>query len=224
MRRTIELAGIFILLAVGAAAQTPIDVVPVKEMKPTGNLSTCSYVPSEQEKPFYEKLAPEERTTGSFSKRYDVHKKKGTYIGWYGVVRGITRPAAGDGHWQLLLEHKYFDGMTDCHIMLVSMSGSGDFRATVREQTLPIPALALVRVYGHVVRGEEGTPVIEADFVRVWPWMTFTFTDLGGEDKSNPRWRSVCKICQGRIYKPYPTEQYYRDVLGDPKDYGEALQ
>jgi hypothetical protein len=218
------IAAACLVLALSAAAQTPVDVTPVKELKPTGSLSTCNYAPSDQENPFYEKLAPEERTTGSFMKRYDIHKKKGTYISWYGIVRGITRPAAGDDHWQLLLEHKYFDGMTDCHIMLVSMSGSGDFRATLRGQTLPIPPLALVRVYGHVVRGEEGTPVIDADFIRVWPWMTFTLTDLGGEDKSNPRWRSACKICSGRIYKPYPTEQYYRDVLGDPKDYGEALK
>jgi hypothetical protein len=55
--------------------------------------------------------------------------------------------------------------------------------------------------------------------------MTFTFTDLGGEDKTNPRWKVESKIRKGdRIYRPYPNEQYYRDVLGDPNNYGMALK
>jgi len=88
-----------------------------------------------------------------------------------------------------------------------------------------IPALALVRVYGKVVRAQGRDPYVQAQFIRVWPWMTFTFTDLGGEDHSNPLWKSSCKACSAgsRIYKPYPTEQYYESVLGDPKGYGQLL-
>jgi hypothetical protein len=207
-----------------SAAQTAIEVQAVKELKPTGSLGTCGYAPTSQEKPFFEKLVPEEQTTGSFMKSYDIHKKDGVYVSWYGVVRGISKATGTDDPWQLLLENKYFDGMTDCHIMLVSMSGSGDFLARVQVKDPSIPALALVRVYGTVKRDKGGMPTIDAEFIRVWPWMTFTFTDLGGGDKSNPRWRKECKICKGRIYRPYPNEQYYRDALGDPNDYGTALK
>jgi hypothetical protein len=51
--------------------------------------------------------------------------------------------------------------------------------------------------------------------------MTFTLTDLGAEDKSNPRWKKECKLCErGRVYKPYPNSDYYRLTLGDPDQFG----
>jgi hypothetical protein len=55
--------------------------------------------------------------------------------------------------------------------------------------------------------------------------MTFTFTDLAGTDHSNPRWRkySMVKLTDD-IYKPYPTEGYYRTVLGDPAVFGLNLK
>ncbi len=114
--------------------------------------------------------------------------------------------------------------MTDCHIMLVSMSGSGDFSARVQAKDVPVPALALIRVYGKVTQ-ENATPLIEAEFIRVWPWMTFTFTDMGAEDKTNVRWKKECKLCEdGRVYRPYPDRQYYRKTLGDPDQYGVFLK
>jgi hypothetical protein len=219
--------GVLLIAACFSAAclgQTVVEVQEVKELKPTGSLSTCGYAPSAQEKPFFEKLAAGERATGSFMQGYDIHKKNNQYVSWYGIVRGITR-VSGEDIEQLLLEHKYFDGMTDCHIMLVSMSGSGDFQAKIGGKDASIPPLSLVRVYGTVKKDKDGTPVVAAEFMRDWPWMTFTFTDLGGEDKTNPRWKAECKIRAGdRIYKPYPDEQYYRDVLGDPSNYGTALK
>jgi hypothetical protein len=145
-------------------------------------------------------------------------------VSWYGIVRGISRVQQSDS-WELLLEHKYFDGMTDCHIMLVSMSGSGDFAMRVQAPDVPVHALALVRVYGKVHQRENGIPLIEAEFVRVWPCMTFTFTDLGATDRTNARWKRVCKRCDGgKVYVPYPNEQYYKDVLGDPSQYGLFLK
>jgi hypothetical protein len=42
-------------------------------------------------------------------------------------VRGITPPAESGGDVTLLMQHQYFDGMTDCHIMLVQWTGGGDF-------------------------------------------------------------------------------------------------
>jgi len=210
-------------LSLFSPAQTLIDVQPVKPLKPTGSLGTCSYATSPPEKPYFDKLDPKERATGSFMAGYDIHSKNEQFVSWYGVVRGISRVPNADS-WELLLEHKYFDGMTDCHIMLVSWSGSGDFRARVQAKDVPVPALALLRVYGKV-RQERPSPIIDAEFVRVWPWMTFTFTDLGAGDKTNRRWRRDCRICKdGRIYRPFPNEEYYRGVLGDPQQYGVFLK
>jgi len=185
-----------VLLSVASAAQTPIETQTVKELKPTGTLGTCGYVPLPTEKPFFEKLGEKERATGSFMEAYDIHKKNSEFISWYGVVRGTTRVPNTDS-WDLLLEHKYFDGMTDCHIMLVSMSGNGDFVARLDAKDVPAPALALVRIYGIVTQRENSTPLVQAEFVRVWPWMTFTFTDLGAADKTNQRWKKECKFCEG---------------------------
>jgi hypothetical protein len=109
--------------------------------------------------------------------------------------------------------------------MLVSMSGSGDFSARVEGADVPVPALALVRIYGKVSQQKSGFPRIDAEFIRVWPWMTFTFTDLGGDDRTNPKWKKVCKLCKGqRVYRPYPDDQYYRQALGDPGEYGIFLK
>jgi hypothetical protein len=225
MRKAIAAAyRLAVLFSVTALAQTPVEVQPVKELKPTGSLGTCGYVPSAKEKLFFDRLAAKERTTGSFMERYDIHQENGKFVSWYGIVRKINRVPQSDS-WELILEHKYFDGLTDCHIMLVSMSGSGDFAARVQANDAPIPALALVRIYGTVREQENGIPLIGAESVRVWPWLTFTFTDLGAEDKTNPRWRKDCKICEGgRVYRAYPDERHYRDALGDPQRYGVFLK
>src|SRR5579862_9782196 len=201
-------------------AQTQMDVQPVKELKPTGTLATCAYSPTDKETPFLQKLRPSERATGSFLAPYSIHKKAKTYESWFGIVRGVVNTQA-DGTSTLLLEHKFFDGMTDCHIMLVSIGGSGDFRATLHPDGDIIPPLSLLRVYGTVTDEANGIPHLAAEYVRVWPWFTFTFTDLGAEDKGNPEWKTYCKLCKsGRIYKPYPDMNYYLSVLGDPRDFG----
>lgn len=222
-RMALCLAAVLVLGAAGSA-QTKVEVQPVRKLVPTGSLGTCSYAPTAEEAPFLGKLSVKERTTGSFMEDYRIQDKKSKYVSWFGVVRGIKPPKEGGKTSELLLEHKYFDSMTDCHIMLVSMSGSGDFVARLQADAGNIPALSLVRVYGTVVEEKGGVPVVEAQYIRVWPWLTFTFTDLGAEDRTNPRWKKECKVCSGgRIYRPYPDEQYYRDTLGDPRRYGSGL-
>ena len=210
-------------LAALSVAQIVMVTEPVKPLERSGSLSTCSYAPRPEEKPFFAKLSNKEVVTGSFAAPYDVHARNDQYVSWYGIVRGISKVSGSETAWQLLVQHNYFDGMTDCHIMLVSMSGGGDFRVRIEAPQLDIPALALIRAYG-VVKQENGMPVITAEFVRIWPWMTFTFTDLGAEDKTNPQWKKVCKVCRtARVYRPYPDEKYYREALGVPSDYGKAL-
>lgn len=225
MRRTV-LTLLSVLITGGiCSAQAPIDIQPVKNLERGNSLATCGYAPVEKEKPFYTKLESREQATGSFMAPYDIHGKKGKYVSWYAIVRGISRSQPGEEKFTLLLEHKYFDGLTDCHIMMVSQSGSGDFQAKLEGNGESIPALALVRVYGTVVDEKDRVPQIAVEYIRVWPWLTFTLTDLGSEDRTNPRWLKYCKRCKGgRIYNPYPDEGYYREVLGDPKDFGVHLE
>ena len=109
--------------------------------------------------------------------------------------------------------------------MLVGKGGDGDFRATLNVDPAKIPALALVRAYGKVVEDKDNVPTVTVDYIRVWPWMTFTFTDLSGADHSNPRWQQYSGVKPSdRVYVPYPKEKYYRLVLGDPSEFGLNLK
>lgn len=205
-----------------AQAGTVIETETPKKLTPTGSLATCHYPSRPTEQTYLKKLGPKELVTGSFMEAYSIHGKKGDYVSWFAVVRGISKDANVPGKYRFQLEQKFFDGLTDCHIMMVSVAGGGDFVAAVDAvEASSVPLLSLVRVYGKVVEDAEGTPQIDAEYIRVWPWLAFTFTDLGPEDKGNPKWRNLCKPCKsGKVYKPYPDEKYYRDVLGDPKDFG----
>ena len=201
-----------------AATETPMDVQPVKQLVRGNSLSTCGYTPAQQEEPYLKKLPPQEQETGSFLKPYSIHGRKGKYVSWFGVVRRISSSGSS---LTLLVEQKHFDGLTDCHIMLVSHSGGGDFQATLEADPQRVPTLALVRIYGTVREETDKIPQVTVDYVRVWPWFTFTFTDLGAKDESNPQWAEYCKLCKsGRLYMPYPTESYYLQMLGDPKEFG----
>jgi hypothetical protein len=133
-------------LATAAVAQTPVDVQPVKELRPTGTLAASIYSPVAQELPFFKELPGEEISTGSFLAPYSIHRKTGKYVSWFGIVRGITVSDQQKGQITLLMDQKYFDRMTDSHIMLVSYSGGGDFRATLQGDPAAFPALSLVRV------------------------------------------------------------------------------
>jgi len=215
------LLSLLALLTATGNCGTIIETEAVKVLKPTGSLATCGYKPATAEQAYFSKLEASETKTGSFIEPYTIHKKKDKYVSWFAVVRGITPSNEAKDRYDLLLEHKFFDGLTDCHIMLVSASGDGDFRASVENAKADsVPLLALVRVYGKVTEEESGVPLLTAEYIRVWPWLTFTLTDLGPADHSNPKWRQLCKVCKsGHIYNPYPTEAYYRNALGDPNDF-----
>lgn len=210
-----------LILSVLGLSQTQIETEPVKELQPTNTLSTCQYSPRVAESVFYRKLAAEERTTGSMLEDYDIQQKAG-YVSWYGIVRGISR--VKDGYWRLLLEHKFFDGSTDCHIMSVDIGGSGDFYADLESADLAIPALALVRVYGTITGQKGGKPALDAVYVRVWPWRTFTFMPLTDNDRTNQKWKDARSVGREKIYRPYPDDAYYRAVLGNPAEYGVSFK
>jgi hypothetical protein len=208
-----------------ASAQTPIDVQPVRDLQPGGALATCNYTPAAAEAPFFSRLSNAEKTNDSaFGGDYSLHGKGGTYVSWFGIVRGIS-PSAAAGEITLLAQHHYFDGTTDCHIMLVAKTGDGDFEATLKIDPAKIPALALVRIYGKVTGDDNGVPQVKVEYVRVWPWLTFTFADQADTDHSNPRWQRFAQVKLGdRIYTPYPDESYYQRVLGDPREFGVNLK
>jgi hypothetical protein len=92
------------VLSVTLSAQTIVDSQPVKELKATGSLGTCGYTPSPREQPFFDKLEAKERSTGSFMEPYDIHKRDGKFVSWFGIVRGISRVPNSES-WDLLLEH-----------------------------------------------------------------------------------------------------------------------
>lgn len=213
-----------LLLGIGNAyCGTVIETEKPVHLTPTGSLGTCGYKGTPAEQKYLQGLDAKETVTGSFldEKPYSIRGKKGKYVAWFAVVRGISQDANIKNRYRLLLEQKFFDGLTDCHIMLVSVGGAGDFQASVdAAEAATIPLLSLVRAYGKIVEEADGLPRLEAEYIRVWPWMAFTFTDLGPADRGNPKWRKLCKVCNGgRIYKPYPDNAYYLNVLGNPKDF-----
>ena len=191
-----------VLSALRAMAQTPMEIQPVKELTPTGALATCSYKPTETEAPYFARLSDAEKTNGDMRHSYSIHGKTGTYVAWFGIVRGNTPPAESGGDVTLLVEHKYFDGMTDCHIMLVQWTGSGDFTAKLKVDPAAIPALSLVRIYGTVTGEKLSVPEVRVDYIRVWPWRTFTFMDLSGNDHTNPRWKKISQVSGPRCLQP----------------------
>jgi hypothetical protein len=117
------------LLPEPARVQAPTATVttvehsePWPRPKP-GTLGTMGYPPTPIEKPFFDKLSPKERVTGSMlGKKYSIKRKTGKYISWCGIVRRIDEDSAA-GRTKLLVEMKYFDGMTDTHIMALSFNG-----------------------------------------------------------------------------------------------------
>ncbi|MCI0587428.1 MAG: hypothetical protein L0323_11365 [Planctomycetes bacterium] len=202
---------------------TTIEVEPKLIFKPTGGLGTTSYAPRPAEKGFLDRAPKEERVPGPTEEEisgakpltYKIRGKKGTYVTWFGIVRRITANGKGeDAPRTLLVENKYFDGLTDTHILALSFNGGGDFEVKIGNSKEKIGPLVLVRVYGKVVEEKDGLPIVQADYLRVWPWTTFTFLDAYGEDRSNPEWRKLCKVDLEEIYDPLPNGKYYADRLG----------
>lgn len=180
-----------------------------------GTLGTMGYPPTDTEKPFFDKLSPKERVAGSWSmfEEYSIKGKTGTYISWCGIVRKINEDSTAR-LTKLLIEMKYFDGLTDTHIMAVSFNGAGDFLADLNGAGTGVKRLSLVRVYGRVEREAQGIPEVRADYVRDWDWGLFTFLQAYGKQKGSSEWRKLNKVDLNHIYDPFPTTKYYLDRLG----------
>jgi anti-sigma factor RsiW len=215
-------------------AVTVIEVEKAPERVAVQALGTRDYPATNAERKYLEQTPEEGRTIGSIVDKktgYDLTARRGKRVAWFGVVREIGEVQRGEGGrpdcYELLLEHKYFDGATDLHILALSFNGAGDFKARVwtRQNRLPLKPLMLVRVYGTVREGKvppsgrpttqpTDLPTVEADYARVFPWKTFTFIDAYGKDATNPRWRRLCEVPLDNIYDSTPTDDYYRQRLG----------
>ena len=204
--------------AYSQSAQTVQEKTPVENSQslprpPVGTLGTAPYRPTDMEKPFFAKLSAKEQTTGSMFEDYSINGKKGTYVGWFGIVRKVNEDATKQ-ETKLLVEMKYFDGLTDAHIMALSFNGGGDFLATLKGTGLGIKHLSLVKVYGMVERENNSIPEVKADYVRQWDWGQFTFLAVYGSQKGNKEWKKLNKVDEEHIYNPFPTTKYYEDRLG----------
>jgi hypothetical protein len=183
-----------------------------------GTLATADYSPSEQEKRFFSKLSPDETVTGSMlSGDYSIIGKKGVYVGWFGIVRRIEESQTAN-QTKLLIENKYFDGLTDTHILAISFNGGGDFVATLCGTRLGIKHLSMVKVYGFVRDEDNSVPEIRAEYVRHWDWGRFTFLGSYGKQKGNTEWKKFNRIKEDKIYNPFPNQRYYEDRLGLRKE------
>jgi HEAT repeat protein len=195
----------------------PVLVEQVTQIpkRTTAGLGTVFYKPSTAEAPFFNRLTADEKSPGGRFADYDITKKAGTYVGWFGIVRGV----AEDQQKQtttLTVEHKYFDGLTDAHIMAVSFNGSGDFQAVVPGTGHKLEQLSLVRIYGTVAASTgKALPRLDAVFVRDWHWGTFTFIEAYGKQRGSEAWRKLNQSTLNDIYDPDPTDEYYRARLGD---------
>jgi hypothetical protein len=148
---------------------------------------------------------------------YELKKQAGKYVGWFGIVRSMSFDDKAK-QTRLRVEHKYFDGLTDLHLQIVSLSGAGDFQVVLPGEVTKkeIPSLGLIRVYGTVAEANS-MPTIQAEFVRVWDWGLFTFMDYG-RDKSNPDWVKLRKVTGDDAYSPHPTTKFYIERLGTRDD------
>ena len=156
----------------------------------------------------------EEKKKSIPADEYQLAKQAGQYVGWFGIVRRIQFDEKS-GRSHLLIEHKYFDGLTDIHIQVVSLYGAGDFETTLPQKITEaeLRQLDLICVYGRVNPGKSGLPEVAPEFLRVWKWGLFTFMDYG-KDKSNPEWVKLRQAEKDDIYSSDPDKEYYEQRLG----------
>jgi hypothetical protein len=141
-----------------------------------------------------------------------LEKFAGQRVAWFGIVR-VVAEILGSSENELLVEMKFFDGLTDTHLQIVSIFGAGDFRVVIPGVGHKIPKLSLIRAYGKVEAKPGNVPKVAADYVRIWKWGQFAFMDYG-EDHSNPQWVKLRNVAIDDIYSSRPNDRYYEERLG----------
>jgi hypothetical protein len=188
-----------------------IEVSPHR--KPHTQDSTVGYEMTAVEMKHQEGLKPDMgKQVGFGTKEADsLVGKTGKVVAWFGIVREIKPLGKGA---ELLVEHKYFDGLNDGHMQLASIFGAGDFRARLAATHPDLGKHCLVRIIGKVTEQKDKLPMVEAIYVRVWRKGDFAFMDYG-KDASNERWVKLRQKTGPGVYSSEPDEDYYKALLGD---------
>lgn len=236
-RNRIRFAGLFLFCFATSCQKHTTLVEFSPDIPPPTFLGggTCDYGPTNLEKKFYDKLSEVDRitiqnkpgeTNGEFSDVTQPFKLEGhdhRYASWWGIVRDIRRNP-NRRNATLLIENKYFQGLTDCNFQSISINGGGDFEIGLTNIPDDLVPLVLIRVYGTVTQRQNNGPFIQADYVRVWHWGQFRFWNFG-EDHGNPEWKKNAKPATDE--NPYLIRDggriYYHDHLGPTTKQQEIL-
>jgi hypothetical protein len=204
---------LFLGAALSHAADDPVRVEHSKPLPPppANTLATQFYERSATEKEATKDWKESELQSGGPDTE-SLKEQVGQRRAWFGIVREADEDKEKN-ETRLLVEMKYFDGLTDTHLQIVSIFGAGDFRAVIPGIGHKLKKLELVRIYGKVSSEEGGLPVISADLVRSWDWGLFAFMPYG-EDSGNSEWAKLRKSDPDDAYSSHPDQKYYEERLG----------
>src|SRR6186713_623022 len=111
---------------VGRIVAVDEPAMRVEHSKPLprgGNLGTQRYAPTAAEKAVINDWKPAELASGGAK----VEKLTGNVdqrVAWFGIVREVKEDKEAN-KTQLVVEMKYFDGLTDMHLQIVSIMEPG---------------------------------------------------------------------------------------------------
>lgn len=191
---------------------------------------SANYKPSEWEKDYFDDFPANERVTVQ-TKPGEVPASTFALVGhldrrvsWFGIVREVTPNAIGKRGGTLLIENKYFKGAGDEKLQTVSARGGGNFLAEVSNFSKELTPLMLVRIYGRVLREENGVPVVKVKFLRGWHIGQYNFDDYG-EDHTDPRWTKNIHLKPSKpIHQNTVSAEYYIDRLAPTPDQAQKIR
>lgn len=189
------------------APPTVFEYAPFPMRAAPGVTGPVPYVPTSREEPFTWRISGPVVT--------QMDDPVGTFVAWFGIVRGVEQDAAG-GRTRVWIEGKYFHGSTEPTVLCMDFNGGGDFVATLTGPRITLIPLSLVHVYGTVTSRADGVPRVEAEYVREWDWGEFRFTSAKGEQRGSDRWRKRCTvpIDDASMAGPPATPAYFIERLG----------
>jgi hypothetical protein len=189
---------------------------------------TGLYKPTEVEKPFLDKVGRDAQSTVQskpgepFQSGFQLRGHVGQFVSWFGIVREVIHEVSRCGG-SLLIENKYFQMGEDKPPQTVSINGGGNFRAQLTSFTEDLP-LSLVRVYGRVVREDNGVPIVQAEYIRVWRWGEFDFDDYGA-DNGDPDWKKYIQLTSNEpVHQTKLSAEYYIQRLGPREDQAQTIR
>lgn len=189
-----------------------------------------NYRPTDWEKEYLEDFPENERVTVQTKpgelppSTFELARHLDRRVSWFGIVREVTPNAIGKRGGTLLIENKYFKGSGDEKLQTVSIRGGGSFVAKVSNFSKELTPLMLVRVYGRVLREENGVPVVKVKFLRGWHIGQYNFDDYG-EDHTDPRWTKSIHLKPGEpIHQNTVSAEYYIDRLAPTSDQAQKIR